>query len=251
MRAFAVMVYRQLKRFSRARSRVAGMIINPLIWMIFFGVGWSGVFKDAKIFGGIDYLTYLAPGIFAMTVFNQSFISGVSVIWDREFGFLKEVLVAPASRKETIAGRIIGDSVVATVQGLVILLLTLLLTELRVAGILPALGVGLLLAVAFSSFGVSLATKIQSMEGFQMIMAVLMLPIIFLSGAIYPVSTMPWWMRLLAYINPLTYAVDGARSMLTGVEGIFPLSTDLAVLGFLALAFLGIAMFAFERSTIE
>ncbi len=251
MRAFAVMVYRQLKRFSRARSRVAGMIINPLIWMIFFGVGWSGVFKDAKIFGGIDYLTYLAPGIFAMTVFNQSFISGVSVIWDREFGFLKEVLVAPASRKETIAGRIIGDSVVATVQGLVILLLTLLLTELRVAGILPALGVGLLLAVAFSSFGVSLATKIQSMEGFQMIMAVLMLPIIFLSGAIYPVSTMPWWMRLLAYINPLTYAVDGARNMLTGVEGIFPLSTDLAVLGFLALAFLGIAMFAFERSTIE
>ncbi|WP_456468754.1 ABC transporter permease [Archaeoglobus sp.] len=251
MRAFAVMVYRQLKRFSRARSRVAGMIINPLIWMIFFGVGWSGVFKDAKIFGGIDYLTYLAPGIFAMTVFNQSFISGVSVIWDREFGFLKEVLVAPASRKETIAGRITGDSVVATVQGLVILLLTLLLTELRVAGILPALGVGLLLAVAFSSFGVSLATKIQSMEGFQMIMAVLMLPIIFLSGAIYPVSTMPWWMRLLAYINPLTYAVDGARSMLTGVEGVFPLSTDLAVLGFLALAFLGIAMFAFERSTIE
>jgi len=251
MRAFAVMVYRQLKRFSRARSRVAGMIINPLIWMIFFGVGWSGVFKDAKIFGGIDYLTYLAPGIFAMTVFNQSFISGVSVIWDREFGFLKEVLVAPASRKETIAGRIIGDSVVATVQGLVILLLTLLLTELRVAGILPALGVGLLLAVAFSSFGVSLATKIQSMEGFQMIMAVLMLPIIFLSGAIYPVSTMPWWMKLLAYINPLTYAVDGARNMLTGVEGIFPLSTDLAVLGFLALAFLGIAMFAFERSTIE
>ena len=251
MRAFAVMVYRQLKRFSRARSRVAGMIINPLIWMIFFGVGWSGVFKDAKIFGGIDYLTYLAPGIFAMTVFNQSFISGVSVIWDREFGFLKEVLVAPASRKETIAGRIIGDSVVATVQGLVILLLTLLLTELRVAGILPALGVGLLLAVAFSSFGVSLATKIQSMEGFQMIMAVLMLPIIFLSGAIYPVSTMPRWMKLLAYINPLTYAVDGARSMLTGVEGIFPLSTDLAVLGFLALAFLGIAMFAFERSTIE
>ena len=186
-----------------------------------------------------------------MTVFNQSFISGVSVIWDREFGFLKEVLVAPASRKETIAGRIIGDSVVATVQGLVILLLTLLLTELRVTGILPALGVGLLLAVAFSSFGVSLATKIQSMEGFQMIMAVLMLPIIFLSGAIYPVSTMPRWMKLLAYINPLTYAVDGARSLLTGVEGIFPLSTDLAVLGFLALAFLGIAMFAFERSTIE
>jgi ABC-2 type transport system permease protein len=173
------------------------------------------------------------------------------VIWDREFGFLKEVLVAPASRKETISGRIVGDSIVATVQGAIILFLTLLITEVRIPGILPTLGVGLLLAVAFSSFGVCLATRIQSMEGFQMIMAVLMLPIIFLSGAIYPINAMPWWMKLLAYINPLTYAVDGARSMLTDVDGVFPLSTDLSILGFLALAFLGIAMFAFERSTLE
>jgi ABC-2 type transport system permease protein len=251
MRAFIIMVYRQIKRFSRAKSRVVGMVVNPLIWLIFFGVGWSGVFKDVRVFGGVNYLTYLAPGIFAMTIFNQSFISGVSVIWDREFGFLKEVLVAPASRKETISGRIVGDSIVATVQGAIILFLTLLITEVRIPGILPTLGVGLLLAVAFSSFGVCLATRIQSMEGFQMIMAVLMLPIIFLSGAIYPINAMPWWMKLLAYINPLTYAVDGARSMLTDVDGVFPLSTDLSILGFLALAFLGIAMFAFERSTLE
>lgn len=251
MRALIIMVYRQIKRFSRARSRVVGMVVNPLIWLIFFGVGWSGVFKDVRVFGGVNYLTYLAPGIFAMTVFNQSFISGVSVIWDREFGFLKEVLVAPASRKETISGRIVGDSIVALVQGAVILFLTLLITELQISGILPALGVGFLLAIAFSSFGVCLATRIQSMEGFQMIMTVLMLPIIFLSGAIYPITAMPLWMKLLAYINPLTYAVDGARSILTGVDGIFPLSTDLSILGFLAVFFLGIAMLAFESSTLE
>lgn len=220
MRAFTIMVYRQIKRFSRAKSRVVGMVANPLIWLVFFGVGWSGVFRDARIFGGADYLTYLAPGIFAMTVFNQSFISGVSVIWDREFGFLKEVLVAPASRKESIAGRIVGDSIVAIIQGAIILILTLLITEIQISGIIPALGIGFLLAVAFSSFGVSIATRIHSMEGFQMIMAVLMLPIIFLSGAIYPVSAMPSWMKILAYINPLTYAVDGSRIVLTGISGV-------------------------------
>lgn len=251
MRAFTIMVYRQIKRFSRAKSRVVGMVANPLIWLVFFGVGWSGVFRDARIFGSIDYLTYLAPGIFAMTVFNQSFISGVSVIWDREFGFLKEVLVAPASRKESIAGKIVGDSVVAIIQGAVVLILTLLITEIQIRGVIPALGIGFLLAIAFSSFGVFIATRIQSMEGFQMITAVLMLPIIFLSGAIYPVTAMPSWMRTLSYINPLTYAVDGSRTFLTGISGIFPLYVDLGILSLLTFALLSTAMFAFERSTID
>ncbi|WP_202319450.1 ABC transporter permease [Archaeoglobus neptunius] len=251
MRALFVMIYRQLRRFTRAKSRVAGMIINPLVWFIFFGVGWSGVFRDTRMFGGVDYLTYLAPGIFAMTVFNQSFISGISVIWDREFGFLKEVLVAPASRKETIAGRIIGDSVVATLQGFVILILTIFLAKIRLAGVLPALFIGFLLSIAFSSFGVSVATRMRSMEGFQMIMAVLMLPLIFLSGAIYPISAMPWWMKFMAYINPLTYAVDGARVFLTGVRGIFPVIHDVILIALISSALLGVAMLLFERSTIE
>ena len=251
MRAFAIMVYRQIKRFTRARSRVAGTIINPLVWLIFFGVGWSGVFRDTRIFGGVDYLTYLAPGIFAMTIFNQSFLSGVSVIWDKEFGFLKEVLVAPASRKESIAGRIVGDSIVATIQGFVILLLTFLLTKLRVSGIIPALIVGFLLAIAFTSFGVVIATNMESMEGFHMITGVLMLPLIFLSGAIYPIDAMPKWMKVLAYVNPLTYAVDGARYYLVGGAANFPLFLDLCVLTLLAAVFLGIAMIAFERTTIE
>ena len=251
MRAFAIMVYRQIKRFTRARSRVAGTIINPLVWLIFFGVGWSGVFRDTRIFGGVDYLTYLAPGIFAMTIFNQSFLSGVSVIWDKEFGFLKEVLVAPASRKESIAGRIVGDSIVATIQGFVILLLTFFLTKLRVSGIIPALIVGFLLAIAFTSFGVVIATNMESMEGFHMITGVLMLPLIFLSGAIYPIDAMPKWMKVLAYVNPLTYAVDGARYYLVGGAANFPLFLDLCVLTLLAAVFLGIDMIAFERTTIE
>lgn len=147
------------------------MIINPLIWLVFFGLGWSKVFDNPPmtkmIFGGVDYLTFLAPGIFAMTVFNMSFIAGVSVIWDKQFGFLKEVLVAPASRRggSILGGRIIGDSLVTLAQGTIILTLTYPLAEsLKLSGFLPALGVGFLLSMAFSGFGVSLALKMESME---------------------------------------------------------------------------------------
>lgn len=255
MEALTTMAYRQLKRFTRARSRVLGMVINPLIWLVFFGLGWSKVFDNpmAKmIFGGVDYLTFLAPGIFAMTVFNMSFIAGVSVIWDKQFGFLKEVLVAPASRRGSILGRIIGDSLVTLAQGAIILVLTYLLAEsLRLSGFLPALGVGFLLSMAFSGFGVSLALKMESMEGFQMVMMVLMLPLTFLSGAIYPIDTMPGWMKALAYINPLTYAVDGARHFLVGASvAKFSLGVDLGVLTVLAALLVGLAMTEFERATI-
>ncbi|MBO8179542.1 MAG: ABC transporter permease [Archaeoglobus sp.] len=251
MRAFEIMVYRQVKRFLRARSRVAGMIINPLVWLAFFGIGWSNAFRDTSIFGGVDYLTYLSPGIFAMTVFNQSFVSGISVIWDREFGFLKEVLVAPASRKETIAGRIFGDSAVATLQGAIILSLTFFIAKINLLGVISALGVGFVLAVAFSSFGVSIAARMRSMEGFQMIMALVMLPLIFLSGAIYPIAFMPSWMKALALANPLTYAVEASRVLLTGVSGIFPLYQSLLILLILTAVMLYIAMVSFERSTVE
>ncbi|BAD85334.1 ABC-type multidrug transport system, permease component [Thermococcus kodakarensis KOD1] len=255
MEALTTMAYRQLKRFSRARSRVIGMIINPLIWLVFFGLGWSKVFDNPMtkmIFGGVDYLTFLAPGIFAMTVFNMSFIAGVSVIWDKQFGFLKEVLVAPASRRGSILGRIIGDSLVTLAQGTIILTLTYPLAEsLKLSGFLPALGVGFLLSMAFSGFGVSLALKMESMEGFQMVMMVLMLPLTFLSGAIYPIDTMPGWMKALAYINPLTYAVDGARHFLVGANvAKFSLAVDLGVLTVLAALLVGLAMVEFERATI-
>ena len=151
----------------------------------------------------------------------------------------------------SIAGRIVGDSIVATIQGLVILLLTFLLTKLKVSGIIPVLVVGFLLAIAFTSFGVVIATNMESMEGFHMITGVLMLPLIFLSGAIYPIDAMPNWMKVLAYVNPLTYAVDGARYYLVGIAANFPLVLELCVLTLLAVIFLGIAMIAFERTTIE
>ncbi|WP_297093447.1 ABC transporter permease [Thermococcus sp.] len=254
MQVFFTMIYRELKRFSRSRARVIGSIINPLIWLIFFGKGWAGVFDNpfaSQIFGGVDYMTYLVPGIIAMTVFNMSFMQGITLIWDKQFGFLKEILVAPASRTEAILGRITGGALMAMIQGVIILALSFFLADLNVSGVLPALGMSFLVGIAIAGMGVAIALKMTSMEGFQMIVTMIMLPMTFLSGAFYPISTMPEWMQWLAKVNPLTYAVDGSRYYLAGVEPTFGIVTDWVVLIGLAALFAGIAALGFRRATID
>ncbi|NJE41782.1 ABC transporter permease [Thermococcus sp. GR6] len=254
MRVFTTMIYRELKRFLRSRARVIGSLINPLIWLIFFGKGWSGVFNNpmaAPIFGGVDYMTYLVPGIIAMTVFNMSFMQGITLIWDKQFGFLKEILVAPASRTEAILGRITGGAIMAMIQGVIILALSFTLADLKVSGVLPALGLSFLVGIAIAAMGVAIALKMTSMEGFQMIVTMIMLPMTFLSGAFYPISTMPEWMQWLSKVNPLTYAVDGSRYYLAGVEPTFSLATDWLVLAGLAALFAGIAALEFRKATID
>jgi len=254
MQVFLTMIYRELKRFLRSRARVFGSLIFPLIWLIFFGEGWAGVFDNPyakNIFGGVDYLTYLVPGVVIMTVFNMSFMQGITLIWDKQFGFLKEILVAPASRTEAIVGRITGGSIMAMIQGVIILFLSFLLADLRVSGILPTLGMSFLVGVAIAGMGVAIALSMTSMEGFQMVVTMLMLPLTFLSGAFYPIDTMPGWMQWLAKINPLTYAVDGSRYYLSGVEPAFGIVTDWAVLLLLAVLFIGIAAMSFRKATID
>ncbi len=254
MRVFTTMVYRELKRFSHSRARVVGSIVNPLIWLIFFGKGWSGVFSNpmaTSIFGGVDYMTYLVPGIVAMTVFNMSFMQGITIIWDKQFGFLKEILVAPASRTEAILGRITGGAIMAMMQGIIILALSFALADLKLPGVLPALGMAFLVGIAIAGMGVAIALKMTSMEGFQMIIMMIMLPMTFLSGAFYPISTMPGWMQWLAKMNPLTYAVDGSRYYLAGVTPAFGMTADWLVLGGLAALLAGIAALEFRRATID
>ena len=254
MRAFTTMIYRQLKRFWRARSRVIGMVINPLIWLIFFGLGWSRVFNfpmAKNIFMGFDYLSFFAPGVYCMTIFITSFASGISVIWDKQFGFLKETMVAPSSRKMIMSGRIVGDSIVALLQGAIILALTLPLAEsMNLYGFPQALLFGFLLSISIASLGVCISIKMTSMEGFQLIISMLMLPLVFLSGAIYPIDAMPGWMKTIAYLNPLTYAVDGSRYFLLGVSK-FSIVIDVFALLTLALIFLSFSLYLFEKVTIE
>jgi len=254
MRAFTTMIYRQLKRFWRARSRVIGMVVNPLIWLIFFGLGWSRLFDlpmAKKIFMGFDYLSFFAPGVYCMTIFVTGFTSGISVIWDKQFGFLKETMVAPSARKLIMSGRIVGDSIISLLQGSIILALTFPLAGgMSLYGVPQALLLGFLLSISIASLGVCISIKMTSMEGFQLIISMLMLPLVFLSGAIYPIDAMPEWMKTIAYLNPLTYAVDGSRYFLLGVSK-FPISTDILALLTLMLVFLSLALYLFERVTIE
>jgi len=249
-----IMAYRQIKRFFRARSRVIGSILNPVMWLIFFGLGWSSLFKApmAKImFYGLDYMSYLAPGVLMMTIFMSSFIGGVTVIWDKEFGYLKEVLVAPVSRTASIIGRALGETLTAMLQGVAILIAVLLIAPLlNPLGAPLALAVGLLVALSFTSMGITIASRMKSMEGFHMLVNLIMLPLVFLSGAIYPIDNMPLWMKGIAYVNPLTYGVDLARWLLTGVSQMDPVF-DLTLLLVLTAVMIAIASYAFNKATIE
>lgn len=251
---FYIMAYRQIIKFFRARSRIIGSIVNPLIWLGFFGLGWANVFSfplAKEIFGGVDYLTFLAPGILGMTVFTSSFISGISIIWDKQFGFMKEVLVAPSSRIAAMAGRLFGDSLTTLLQGAIILgFMYPLATSLKPYGALPSFLLAFLASVAFSSLGVIIALKMRSLEGFQLIINFLMIPLLFLSGAFYPINTMPLWMKVLAYLDPLTYGVDGMRYYLAGTSAFTPL-LDWIMLAALATGLLLIASAIFRRATIE
>lgn len=252
--AMGVMVYRQLKRFTRARSRVIGSIFNPLIWMVFFGLGWSGLFTSSMaklLFRGLDYMSFLAPGMVMMAIFTASLFSGMSVIWDREFGFLKELLVAPASRTAIILGRSIGDALTALAQGVVILAASFLLAkQLTPTGIPLAVAIGLLAAIAFTSMGIALASTMRSFEGFNLITTFLMLPLLFLSGAFYPIDSLPLWLKALVYLNPLTYAVDATRYALTGVSS-FNILHSTAALALSAIILTLAATYTFKKSTIE
>jgi len=253
-RTIYIMAYRQIKRFLRAKSRLIGSIVNPVMWLVFFGLGWSSAFSSpmAKmVFHGLDYMSYLSPGVVMMTIFTASFIGGITVIWDKEFGFLKEILVAPVSRTASILGRALGDMLVALLQGTIILIATFYLApSLKLSGIPLTILAGALVAFSFTSIGIAIASKMRSIEGFQILMSFVNLPLLFSSGAFYPLDNLPEWMKLLAYVNPLTYGVDLARWSLTGVSQITP-SVDLAALILLAIVMVSIASYIFNKATIE
>lgn len=252
IRTVQIMWYRQVKRFLRARSRVIGTTIQPIVWLIFFGLGFSRTFRMmGPGMGGFEYLPFLVPGVVMMSVFFGSFMSGISVIWDREFGFLKEVLVAPVPRDATILGRALGDSTTSVIQGIVILILaSVLAPEINLSGIPAVLVSMMLVSLSFTSLGIIIGSRMRSMEGFQLINTFLSMPILFLSGAFYPIQTMPRWMRAIALLNPLTYGVDGARIALTGM-GVNDIWTDLILLSCTSAIFVGISAWVFRRTTIE
>jgi ABC-2 type transport system permease protein len=215
LRAVYTIWYRDILRFWRDKMRMIGSIAFPLLFLFVFGSGLSS--RMGFLGPGIDFTQFMFPGIIGMTVLMSSFMAGVSVVWDREFGFLKEVLVAPISRTSVAVGKTLGSATVALPQGILILLLAPLigvsLSALTVLALLPLM---FLLAASMGSLGVLLATRIRSMQAFQVVMQMLMFPMMFLSGVFFPVEGLPTWMNVLVKINPATYGIAPIRQAVLG-----------------------------------
>ena len=222
---------REMKRFARAKSRVFGAVAMPLFFLLFLGMGFKAAFNFSGMPPGIDYVDFLAPGIIGMALLFESIMSGMSVLWDRQFGFLKEIMVAPVSRVSIVLGKTAGGMTTALIQGIIILLIAVGI-GLKVKGtfgVLLSLVFMVLIATSFVSLGLIFTSIMRDMQGFQLIMRLLTFPLFILSGAFFPLERLPIWLKSLSYINPLTYGVDGMRYCLIGMTE-FSLALDLFVL---------------------
>jgi ABC-2 type transport system permease protein len=217
LRGIYTIWYRDLLRFWRDKMRMVTSLSFPLLFLIVFGSGLSGAM--GMLAPGVDFSKFMFPGIIGMTVLMTSFMSGVSVVWDREFGFLREVLVAPISRVAVAAGKTLGGATIALIQGILLLLFAPIFGVVFPLGILPKLiPVMFLVACALSAMGIFLASRIKSMEAHQAVMQLLLFPMVFLSGVFFPVNNLPHWMSILVKINPATYGVDPIRQLVLGAK---------------------------------
>jgi len=245
VRASVVMWRRQLIRFWRSRSRVVAALGQPLLFLLAFGFGFSAIFEAA---GEGNYIQFVAPGIIGMSIIFSSIFTGMEVIWDRQFGFLKETLVAPVPRSAIMIGRTLGGATVSVAQGLLVLVITILVgfrpdnwALVPVAVIAMAL-----ISIMFTAFGTAAATRLKDIQGFQLIMNFLVMPLFFLSGALFPIEGLPSVMKAIVYANPLGYGIDAMRHLLIG-EGYYSLALDFAVMIGFAAALLTIGALLFRR----
>ena len=249
--------YRDLLRFWRDKMRMISAITFPLLFLFVFGTGLSA--RMGSIGTGIDFTQFMFPGIIGMTVLMTSFMAGISVVWDREFGFLKEVLVAPINRASVAIGKTLGSATIALLQGSIILILAPVIgISLSAWTILKLLPLMFLLAAALGSLGVLLATRIKSMEAFQAVMQMLMFPMVFLSGVFFPVEGLPAWMNVLVKVNPATYGIDPIRQVMleSSLDTTFGITLfghtlsiwqDIAILASFGAATLFLAMWSFSN----
>jgi ABC-2 type transport system permease protein len=245
-----VLVAREFKKFIRARSRLVSTIARPLLWLFLVGAGMSRlVSPDA----GMPYTQFIFPGILGMTILFSSIFSSISIIWDKEFGFFKEILAAPVSRISIVVGKALSGTVISTIQAAIVLLLFPLLGfKLGILQVLAVLGIAMIMSFCIASFGVVLASFYESYESFSVIMNFIVMPMFFLSGAMYPVKLLPKALGIAAKLNPLTYGVDAMKNVIFPLkEGPmspdFTLFTDIFVIVALSTAFVAIAARLFER----
>ncbi len=244
IRAAKTILVREVRVHLRDRANVISSVARSVLWLIVFGGG----FGAARFSGlAVDYQEFLFPGVIAMSLLFTSIRSGTSVIWDREFGFMKEILVSPASRFSIMAGKVAGGAAIAAMEGTIILLLGPLFgAKLTLANVLASIALMFLISISLVSIGLIVATVMKSFEGFQTIMTFLIMPMFFMSGALFPINTLPAWMTPIVSANPLTYGVDALRIVLLGI-GQHSMATDLAVMAAAAASTMALGSQAFKN----
>jgi ABC-2 type transport system permease protein len=236
---------REVKRYLRSRAQIIASLGSPLMYLVALGFGLGPVFQKS---GQGSYLQFIAPGVVGMSVLFTSIFSGVGLLWDRQFGFLKETLVAPVPRLQIMIGRTLGGATIAVAQGM------LVFTMCLIAGFRPhdladaplALLFMAMIAIVFASLGTAIGSTLRDMQGFQMIMNFLVMPIFFLSGALFPLADLPVALAVATRVDPLSYGIDGLRAALIGLSH-FGVPTDFMILLALASCFLVLGAWLFSR----
>jgi ABC-2 type transport system permease protein len=253
-RSIWVIAYRELLRFVQDRPRMFSSFSMPIIFLIIFGAGFGRLI--GQMMPGVDYVQFMYPGILAMTVLMTSVMSGVSIVWDREFGFLKEVLVSPLSRSGVLAGKAVGAATIAIIQGAIMLVLAPIVNvPINMGTVLALLPLLLILSLALSGLGLLIGARMRSQQGFQIVMQLVIFPMMFLSGIFFPVSGVATWLEVLSKLNPVTYGIDAIRQVFLGTEvagvtvfghtmGIVDSAIVVAMVG---VVFLTIAIWAFNK----
>jgi len=239
---------REMKWLIRAKSRLVASVVQPFLWLAIIGIGMSSTVKIPG--SSISYLEFMAPGIVGMTLIFSSTMAGVSVLWDKQFGFMKEILVAPVSRTQIMLGKAIGGMTTSILQGL-LLLVAAAAVGVRPSGIVELLQVlvfMVLISLTFVSIGLAFASRMEDPVAFPIVMNFLIMPLYFLSGALYQVQLAPGWLSFLAHLDPLMYGVDGIRGAILGSSyAQYPIWLDLAVIGVFAVAMILLGGYLFKK----
>lgn len=244
MRTVYILWLRQLKRYFRNKSRIIGSLGQPMLFLIALSVGFGPIYAKA---GDGNYLQFLAPGIMAMSIIFTSIFSGIEIIWDRQFGFLKETLVAPVSRTKIMIGRTLGGTTISVMQGAIVLIIsTIGGFKPNIAMIPLALVYMILTSLLFTALGTAIASRLNDMQGFNLIMNFLIMPLFFLSGSLFPLEGLPKAITIIAMLNPLSYGVDGIRGALTGAST-FGLLTDFLVLSGITVILIFVGGYLFSK----
>ena len=248
MSAIYILWWRELRRYTRSRAQIVASLGQPLLYLLVLGFGFGHVFQKA---GMGNYFQFISPGVIGMTVLFSSIFSGLGLLWDRQFGFLKETLVAPVSRLQIMIGRTLGGATVAVIQGLMVLLISVIagFRPHNLLSIPAAIGFMVLIALCFAALGMAIGSGLQDMQGFQLIMNFLVMPIYFLSGAIFPLTSQGAVLGFITRLDPLSYGIDGMRNVFGAPDVAFNPILDLAVL--VAVGFVLLIFGAWRFSKIE